>query len=49
MRDTKVTKLLFEAGKYLRHQDADHVIFSTEKFFTFRDNCMRQMTEEERR
>ena len=42
--DTKVTKLLFEAGNILGIRMLDHVIFSKEQFFTFRDNCVRQMT-----
>jgi DNA repair protein RadC len=44
--DTKTTKLLFEAGNILGIKMLDHVIFSKGKFFTFRDNCERQMTEE---
>jgi DNA repair protein RadC len=44
--DTKVTKLLFEAGNILGITMLDHVIFAKGKFFTFRDNCERQMTEE---
>jgi DNA repair protein RadC len=47
--DTKVTKLLFKAGNILGIKMLDHVIFSKGKFFTFRDNCVRQMTEGERR
>ena len=44
--DTKITKLLFEAGNILGIKMLDHVIFAKGKFFSFRDNCERQMTEE---
>jgi DNA repair protein RadC len=44
--DTKVTKLLFEAGNILGITMLDHVIFAKGKFFSFRDNCERKMTEE---
>jgi DNA repair protein RadC len=47
--DTKVTKLLFEAGNILGIRMLDHMIFARAKFFTFRDNCERQMMEGERR
>jgi DNA repair protein RadC len=47
--DTKVTKLLFEAGNILGIRMLDHVIFATEQFFTFRDNSVQQMTEGKKR
>jgi DNA repair protein RadC len=45
--DTKVTKLLFEAGNILGIKMLDHVIFGKETFFSFRENNVRQMTEGE--
>ena len=36
--DTKVTKLLFEAGNVLGIKLEDHIIFAKDKFFTFREN-----------
>jgi DNA repair protein RadC len=36
--DTKVTKLLFEAGNILGITLFDHVIFTKDKFFSFREN-----------
>jgi hypothetical protein len=45
VEDTKITKLLFEAGNILGITMLDHVIFANGKFFNFRDNCVRQMTE----
>jgi DNA repair protein RadC len=47
--DTKVTKLLFEAGNILGIKMLDHVIIAKEIFFSFRDNSSHQMTEGERR
>jgi len=47
--DTKVTKLLFEAGNILGIKMLDHVIFAKGMFFSFRDNRAHQMTEGERR
>lgn len=47
--DTKVTKLLFEAGNILGIKVLDHVVFAKRKFFSFRDNHVRQITEGERR
>jgi DNA repair protein RadC len=47
--DTKVTKLLFEAGNILGIKMLDHVIFSKGKFFTFRDNSVHPITEGEGR
>src|SRR5687768_15180206 len=47
--DTKVTKLLFEAGNILGIKMLDHVIFAKGMFFSFRDNSTHQMTEGERR
>jgi DNA repair protein RadC len=44
--DTKVTKLLFEAGNILGIKMLDHVIFAKVMFFSFRDNNVRHMTEE---
>ena len=36
--DTKVTKLLFEAGQLLGIKLLDHIIFAKGKFFSFREN-----------
>ncbi len=36
--DTKVTKLLFEAGQLLGIQLLDHLIFTATSFFSFKDN-----------
>jgi DNA repair protein RadC len=47
--DTKVTKLLFEAGNILGITMLDHVIFSKKIFFSFRDNNVHRVTEGERR
>jgi DNA repair protein RadC len=47
--DTKVTKLLFEAGNILGIKMLDHVIFAKEKLFSFRENHGRYMTIAERR
>jgi DNA repair protein RadC len=44
--DTKVTKLLFEAGNILGITMLDHLIFAKKMFFSFRDNNVQQMTEE---
>ena len=38
--DTKVTKLLFEAGTILGIKLLDHVIFATDSFYSFRE-CRR--------
>jgi DNA repair protein RadC len=47
--DTKVTKLLFEAGNILGIKMLDHVIFSKKMFFSFRENNVHQVTEGEGR
>ena len=47
--DTETTKVLFEAANILGIRMLDHLIFAKGKFFTFRDNKVRQMTEGERR
>jgi DNA repair protein RadC len=47
--DTKVTKLLFEAGNILGIKMLDHVIFSKGMFFSFRENHVHQVTEGEGR
>ena len=41
--DTKVTKLLFEAGNILGIKMLDHVIFAKELFFSFRANNVQPM------
>ena len=43
--DTKVTKLLFEAGTILGIQLLDHVIFTPTQFFSFRSNTKQPMQE----
>src|SRR5918992_1778333 len=43
--DTKVTKLLHESGNILGINLFDHVIFTNEKFFSFRDNKEGELTE----
>jgi DNA repair protein RadC len=44
-QDTKVTKLLFEAGNILGIAMLDHVIFDKEAFFSFRDNTTHRIAE----
>jgi DNA repair protein RadC len=41
--DTKVTKLLFEAGQILGITFLDHVIFTPHSFYSFRDNRTQHM------
>jgi DNA repair protein RadC len=36
--DTRITKVLFEAGQILGITMLDHVIFAGNKYFSFRDN-----------
>jgi DNA repair protein RadC len=36
--DTKTTKLLFESGNLLGITLYDHIIFTNDKFFSFREN-----------
>jgi DNA repair protein RadC len=36
--DTRITKVLFEAGQILGITMLDHVIFAGDKYFSFRDN-----------
>ena len=43
--DTKVTKLLFEAGQILGIQMLDHVIFTPTAFFSFRSNTTQPLRE----
>jgi DNA repair protein RadC len=47
--DTKVTKLLFEAGNILGIQLLDHVIFTPTEFFSFRSNTTQLMRETQSR
>jgi DNA repair protein RadC len=47
--DTKITKLLFEAGNILGIKMLDHVIFAKGKFYSFRDSSVRPLTDAERR
>ena len=47
--DCKVTKLLHEAGNILGVTLLDHIIFSKNSFYSFKDNRVRHMQEEERR
>jgi DNA repair protein RadC len=47
--DTKVTKLLFEAGNILGITMLDHLIFAKGIFYSFRDSSVRPMTEGEGR
>jgi DNA repair protein RadC len=49
VEDTKITKLLFEAGNILGIKMLDHVIFAKGKFYSFRDSSVRPMADEERR
>ena len=42
--DTKVTKLLFEAGQVLGIQLLDHIVFSETRFFSFRSNSTHPMS-----
>jgi DNA repair protein RadC len=41
--DTKVTKLLFEAGHILGITFLDHVIFTTHSFYSFTENRVQKM------
>ena len=43
--DTKITKLLFEAGTLLGITLLDHVIFTPTEFFSFRSNTKQPMQE----
>jgi DNA repair protein RadC len=43
--DTKVTKLLFEAGQILGITFLDHLIFTTHSFFSFKENRVQTMQE----
>jgi DNA repair protein RadC len=45
--DTKVTKLLFEAGNILGITMLDHVIFAENTFFSFKENKVQDMTKAE--
>jgi len=36
--DTKVTKLMFEAGQILGISMLDHIIFTKDKHFSFKEN-----------
>ncbi len=36
--DIKITKAMFEAGRIVGIEVADHIIFSWKKYFSFRDN-----------
>ena len=47
--DTKITKLLFEAGNILGIQLLDHVIFTSTEFFSFRSNAKQSMRETQSR
>jgi DNA repair protein RadC len=49
VEDTKITKVLFEAGNILGIKMLDHVIFAQGKFYSFRDSSVRPMADEERR
>ena len=42
--DTKTTKMLFEAGTLLGIHLFDHVIFTNDKFFSFRENKVGEIT-----
>jgi len=42
--DTKTTKLLHETGNILRINLLDHVIFTNDKFFSFRENKAEEIT-----
>jgi RadC-like JAB domain len=43
--DTKVTKLLFEAGQILGITFLDRLIFTTHSFFSFKENRVQNMRE----
>lgn len=47
--DTKVTKLLHEAGNILGIKMLDHVIFTNQTFYSFREGKAQHMTEAQRR
>jgi DNA repair protein RadC len=44
--DTRVTKLLFDAGNILGIKLLDHVIFTPTQFFSFRDNRVHMLSSE---
>ena len=44
--DTKVTKLLFEAGRVLGIPLLDHLVFANESFFSFQENRIRSIEED---
>ena len=44
--DTKVTKLLFEAGRVLGIPLLDHLIFANESFFSFQENRIQSIEED---
>jgi DNA repair protein RadC len=46
--DTKVTKLLFEAGNILGITLLDHIIFTPTQFFSFKANTAQSMQEREK-
>jgi DNA repair protein RadC len=43
--DTNVTRLLFEAGQILGITFLDHLIFTTQSFFSFKENRVQSMQE----
>jgi DNA repair protein RadC len=45
--DTKVTKLLFDAGQILGITFLDHLIFTTHSFYSFTENRTQKMQETE--
>jgi DNA repair protein RadC len=47
--DTRVTKLLFEAGTLLGIQLLDHIIFAPDSFFSFKANAAQPMHERQSR
>lgn len=41
--DTKVTKMLFEAGQLMGISMLDHIVVGRDSFFSFRDNAVKSM------
>ena len=44
--DTKVTKLLFDAGRLLGIDLLDHIVFTNDAFFSFKNNRLEKIRDE---
>ena len=47
--DTKVTKLLFDAGRLLGIDLLDHIVFTNDAFFSFKNNKLEKIRDEKHR